>query len=260
MFFSKTLAYTALLFLAIALIGFKLSYLTEDILDRYAYLQASGQTGEESFFSSDPTRRQERLQVQKNVWMVKGGERLHLQINSKKSLLFLTPLIMREDFDEENSVEDTQSVNESLQAAKYAMIEHLEDMTCFMQEEIFYRYPNGKEATKQANGRFLLRGKDPRSKDSWIEADNAMIPMQFFRYMRAKHAMYDYQRDVFKAEAVDLWRFCVQGVDFQNSIDGIPPLLKGKASSVEFHMLKDDFQFHAERLKLSIYSTKGEDQ
>lgn len=133
----------------IVLAAFYWSGISPEDAKRYHELMADAGVKDEG--TGDPYQsKQERKRVQKDAFFMQGQERLRLRI------LAATAQIVLDHREEETQV-----------------IEHMNDVTCLMQEELYYLLPNGREASRQADGRLLIRHADPKLEASWADAKRA---------------------------------------------------------------------------------------
>lgn len=175
--------------------------------------------------------KQHRVNVQKDVIYNQGIFRLHICLKAKEAQMVL-------DRKEESS----------------ELIEHMKDVTCAMQEEIFYQLPDGREVVMDPNGRFLLKKANPELVESLVVADPADLkPVQVIRFLEANEASYFYQSDLFKASNVAITRFIAPGHKLQDSWKEKELLMKGIADSVDFSLNGKDLNFKAMKLKATLF-------
>lgn len=210
MHFLGTLITALILFCACAAYLF-LTLGSYDAQDRSDYekliLDQSG-AGEGKTYTS----RQQRVGLQKDVLFTANGSRLHLRLQSASAELAL-------------NYHDGQT----------DAVENMNDAVCYMQEELFYRLPDGREATRQQDGRLLLRRADPKDAASWLQADNfAVQTMQVVRQAKAATACYYYDDDLLAAREVALSRYIAAGHSIEQAVEQLEPLMNASAGSVEF--------------------------
>ena len=161
---------------------------------------------------------QHRNKIQKDLLFAQGNERLHLRLNSAEADMTV---------DHRNNSTD--------------LIEKMRGVTCLMQEELFYRLPDGREAILQSNGQLLVRAEGENNSSVWIDlSDSNPQPMQRIRYLEAEEATYSYKTSRLLADRVKIYRYILPGHVLPNSLSGEIPQLKGYAKAVEFSM--DDKQ------------------
>ncbi len=183
----------------------------------------------------DRTIRQQRGDVYKEIWLVRGKQRLRHSMHSKHSELVIV-----------NTDDGKQ------------MIENLGGVICFMQEELFYVLPNEEEAVLQPDGRLLLRDADSKESTSWVTGDrDGFVPMQVIRYLEADNGTYHYKTNAFVAREVKIRRFITAGHELVESIEGLDPLMVGVARAVEFSLGREDINFKAHHLKATFFTTRG---
>lgn len=139
------------------------------------------------------------------------------------------------------------------------IVEHLNNLRCDMQEELYYYLPDGREAIRHRNGKISIRYDDPEKESSWVDHDDVdeLIPYQRIRHIEADNATYYYGKDLLIAERVQLARYAVPGHEIVDSFDGVSPLMEGVAKSAQFSFVGEDVHFRAYRLKAKLYSSGG---
>lgn len=178
--------------------------------------------------------KQQRLKVQKDVLFAQGQDRLQLRLNAEDSQLVL-------DHDKDTEI-----------------IEHMNGVTCMMQEQVYWVLPDGREATLQSNGKLLIRNADPEEEISWLPKEaKGLKPMQVIRYLEADTASNHYKKDLFVAENVRISSYAVPGHHLVDKIDTKKPLMKGTAQAVEFSLSGRDLNFKAHQLKATLFSLPG---
>jgi hypothetical protein len=177
------------------------------------------------------TAQQKRRGVQKDVLFNQGNDRLQMRLISSESIMVL---------DHQDSGTE--------------ILEKMQDVKCFMQEEFFFVLPDGREALMQPNGKLLVRQSDSKDPSSWIEPNFPGIkPMQHVRYLEADNATYFYKSDRCLADKVKVSRYIAPGHDLLQSIDGLQPSMTGVAKKVEFSMAGKDLNFTAYQMKALFY-------
>lgn len=175
--------------------------------------------------------KQKRVKVQKDVMYYQGESRLHICLKAKEAQMVL-------DRQEESS----------------ELVEHMNGVTCSMQEEVFYELPDGREAVMHSDGRLLLKNANPENDESFVAFDLAQAkPMQIIRFMEADKASYFYQFDLFKASDVTITRFVAPGHQLQESWKDKKIMMKGVADSVHFSLNGKDLNFKATKLKATMF-------
>jgi hypothetical protein len=178
------------------------------------------------------TATQQHRQAHKDFWFMKNGQRLQLRLRSADTELVL------DHHDEQTEV-----------------LEHMRDVKCFLQEELYYVLPDGSEAIQQPDGQITLRHHEKNQILTQISDISQLKPMQIIRYMEADTATYYYQTDHFIAEHVKVSRFAAPGHALLESINGLKPMMSGIAQSVEFSLVGKDLNFTAYQLKATLHST-----
>lgn len=231
-FFPFTVALSLLIVLCTggALYKSLLSFSEEDIQE-YKTLRANTDPNYTSK-NAPYTATQQHSQAHKDIWFMDNGQRLHLLLRSAD-----TELILSHD-DQETEV-----------------VENMINMTCFMQEELYYELPDGREVLRQPDGQFVLRHAKNAKETSELDIKN-LKPMQVIRYMQADKASYFYQAERLEAENVKISRYIAPSHILINSLDGLTPLLKGVARSIEFSLANREIKFTAHQFKALLHSTK----
>lgn len=140
-----------------------------------------------------------RFNLRKDFYFTKGNERLQMWLKSASAELKL-----------------------ERQGGKNAVIEHMRDVTCYMQEEVYYAAPDK--------------------------------PMQIIRHLKADAASYHYQKDLFVAENVQISRYLIPGSTLvETGVEDNKLLMTGLAKRVEFSLNGSDPNFKAYQLKSSFY-------
>lgn len=200
--------------------------------DRKEYWVLMAQT--DPHLSQTPyTAKQHHHRVHKDIWFTKAGQRMQVRIYSADTELVLD----RQDQQTE-------------------VVEKMHGVTCYMQEELYFVLPDGREVIKLEDGTLKLRGSDPQKTGSLATIEQTELkPLQIIRYLEADTASYYYQTDRFLADDVKVSRFITEGHTLVESLDGLKPLMDGIASSVEFSLVGDDLLFTAQQLKATIRTT-----
>ncbi len=181
--------------------------------------------------SSPYTAHQQREGGQKNIFFMQEANRLQIQLTSQDSLLVLD--------NRENGLE---------------IVEKMQKVKCWMQEELYYLLPDGRELTKQSKGQFLIRNSDPNLKTSWIDPQNTENkPMQRLRYFEADFATYFYNGDKFVAEQVKIYTYTAPSHTLPGSFEDLEPTMTGRADSVEFSLSDKTIKFTAQHLKATFF-------
>jgi len=194
---------------------------------------------------SDPSKRlqapivasgkQERTNIRKTIIFSEPTGRLRLLMTSEKSELVFAQ-----------------------RGGKMEIVEHLDHISCDMQEELYYTLPDGREVIRQGNGKMLIREADPDEVDSWVDPlVQQLTPHQRVRHIEADSAVYYYASDLLVAERVDLLRYAADGHQLLESFDDSLLLMKGIAKSVQFSFVDKNIHFRAYRIEATLYSGGG---
>lgn len=219
--------------LALGIAFWRLGSVTEKDTNEYLQLMTDAESSHTAVQGAPYTAKQERQGIQKDMYFQKGTDRLHIQLISAQAQLVL----------------DHQDMHTYV-------VEEMRQVKCWMQEELFYVLPDGKEAFLQPNGQLLLRASDEKNLQSWISLDTPGVqPRSIIRYIEADEALYHYKDDRFEAHQVKITRYSIPGHQLKAMNDQATLLMKGTAGEVEFSLKsKDkDLNFKAYHLKANFY-------
>lgn len=132
---------------------------------------------------------------------------------------------------------------------KLQIIENMHDVHCYMQEELFYLLPNGREVKKTKEGTFVLKDKNES-----VETEESLLkPMQIIRVLDAAFASYTYSTDLFVAQNATVARYLLQGHTFTDDISQGKLMMNGIAQTIEFSLGGESLNFKAYQLKAKFY-------
>lgn len=226
---------TSLFIFFVCLVLWKVFLVTSEDQIAYAHLVQEANPINSSTKVGPYTAQQQRKGVQKDVLLMQGNERLQLRLTSQEAVMIF-----------DHQVDETQ------------LIEKMHGVKCWMQEELFYLLPDGREALLQDNGKLLIRHEDPQNRKGWVEASTKGVkPMQILRYLEADDAVYFYKSEQVVAENVQVSRFILPGHTLIDDLTSYKPHIKGKAKKVEFSLSGKEINFKAYQLKAS-FSGKGD--
>lgn len=236
MCFSKYVFIALVIFIAvIAIFVFKLIIPGEQDALTYQKLVESQDPNHLEKTAHPYKAKQERELLQKDILFSQKNERLQIRLLSERGELVL-------DHHDD----------------KTELIEHMNDVKCYMQEEIFYILPDGREALLQEDGRLLVKHADPQEPGSWSSPEGVGVkPMQMIRYMEAATATYYYENNLFTAENVIISRYLVSGHWLSEFDPSSKPMMSGIAESVQFNLSGKGFNFKAHQLKAKFYQSRG---
>lgn len=203
----------------------------EDILDYQALMKFSGED-KNVIPETSYTLNQSRQRVRKDIVFVEGGDRKKLRLTSAKADVIV------------DKVNRNTMVDEKLM-----------DVCCWMQEEVYYKLQDGREAKRQPDGKLLLRKSKPEEAEEWI--DETMVqaePWQKLRFMQADVAYYSYSSEILDAEQVRILRYQLPGHELPDSIEGLIPMLDGVADAVSFSLGGKELNFKATKFKATVNS------
>lgn len=190
--------------------------------------------------SSDPSAngqefklevRQTRVDNKKEAWWSRNHQRFHFQLSSTHSELVFTQ-----------------------QGRDSKTVEYLNGVHCAMQEELFFRLPDGKEVIRKED-EFIM--KNPPRTSLSTEQIAELIPVQQIRTFDADRAVYHYRTQQFSAEQVDLARFTAPGQVLLCPQPVEKRIMSGLAQSIEFSVNARKPNFQAHHLKATFFSNKG---
>lgn len=223
------------LFVLTGIFFFRMGRVTDSEIQEYKMLMENAESYHSSAKQTPYTAHQDRERIQKDLFFYKGNDRLQIRLIADEAQLVL-----------DHQEADTQ------------VIEHMHNVKCAMQEELYYKLPNGKEASRQSDGRLLLRQGNPQDPASWITLDlPGLMPMQIIRFIDANDATYEYKTDRFVADNVRISRYAIPGHQLREVGQQAAPLMSGTAKHVEFSLKNEgrDFNFKAHQLKAAFHDT-----
>lgn len=202
-----------------------------DDQDRLAYHRLShsldGSETERAF-----TSRQQRRGLQKDILFFDKGQHLQMSLRSDLAELALDH-----------------------HDGKVDIVENMSGVTCYIQEELLYRLPDGGEATKQEDGRLLIKHANREDLSSWVSLDTPGVEaVQIVRFLEADTAFYYYKNDKLVAEKVKISRYMAPGHSIDEASTEITPIMRGVAAWVEFNLKGKEANFKAYQLKAKFYS------
>ncbi len=182
-----------------------------------------------SKISSSTTKEQpvrhQRHGIQKDIFFLNDNQRMQLRIKGVDAELVLNPDI----------------------------VEIMHDVVCLMQEELYYLLPDGQELVTSPNGKYLIRGADPKKSSTWVVPDESQLkPMQEIRYLEADTATYHYKKELLIADTVNFARYIVPGHQLVETVEGLEPSMTGEAEAVEISLLGKEMSFKAHKLKAKM--------
>ena len=141
---------------------------------------------------------------------------------------------------------------------KLQIIENMNDVQCYMQEELFFLLPDGREVSKTKEGLFYLKGKDPLQNEAHVETEETLLqPMQLVRTLEAKRASYNYSTDLFVARHATIAQYLLPGHQFTGNTINAKQLMNGIAQKVEFSLAGETINFKAYQLKAQFHPTES---
>lgn len=235
----RSLRFSAAMWLGLSLIAlcWALFYLTMghySQADKLAYDEMISGEAKEAKVPETQTSRQLRTGMQKSVYFNDGDQHLELRIASAASELAF----------EKNG-------------RHVEIVEHLHDVTGWLQERLYYVLPDGREATLQGNGRLLIKGSNPKDLSSWASVnDPGVVLQQSLLILKAKNAVYHYKDEQFAAENVEMWRYLAPGHHINTDLKEAKLMAHGVATGIELSLAGKglDFLAHNFNAKYSLPS------
>lgn len=219
----------------LAFLFWKIAIINPQDEQEYQRLIADSESTKTNLAQNSSQARQERRAVQKDFLFNKDNKRLQMNLKADESDLVL----------------DQQDFHARL-------IEHMKNVKCVMQEELFYQTVEGQDVEKLPDGRLFIRALNPEDPASYLDPSTPNLkPVQIVKKIEADQAEYHYKGDRFVAEKVKIARYLLAGhqlsdIDWQAKL-----LMNGTAGKVEFALQgeKKDFNFKAYQLKATFYET-----
>lgn len=202
----------------------------EDNNEYLSLLLASNPAQVGSVEEAPYTARQKRYGVQKDFTYERNGMPLKVSLQSVEAELVL------------NRQEKATQLSENMR-----------ELRVLMQEELFYQFPDGREALLHSSGKLFFRNAPLDKSESWISFEkNDLQPMQVVRYLQADSGSYSYKSDKCTAQHVIVEKYIVTGHELRDNFEGAQVIMKGVADHVEFLMTGDDPHLTIHSLKASI--------
>lgn len=226
-----------LLVVLLAAVFWHMAFITESDEKEYHRLMADAESSHSSSQGTPYTARQERQGIQKDMFFHKANNRLQIRLTADNAQLVLDH-----------------------QDAHTYIVEHMQQVKCMMQEELYYILPDGREASPQPNGQLLIRSANENDQASWLPSDTpGLQPMEIIRYIEADDAEYHYKDDRFVAHSVKITRYRMPTHHLQKIDEQARPLMKGNAKKVEFSLKgkNADLNFKAYHLKATVFDEAG---
>lgn len=175
--------------------------------------------------------KQQRTKVQKDLLFTENENRMQLRLIAESSQMVL------DHHDQSTEI-----------------VEHMNQVVCHMQEELYYTLPNGDEAIISKDNKLILRNHDPKDAKSHVSKDTpGLKPMQIVRVLEADVGAYYYKSDLFHAENVKIQRFIMDGHEFTTGLTQTKKIMNGIADSAQFSLDGKNMNFKANKLKATFY-------
>lgn len=132
------------------------------------------------------------------------------------------------------------------------ILEHLEQLTCTMQKELFFMTKSGDELVADGKGGF----KDRKGKPVNVDIVS-LKPMQVARLVIADKAVYDYNNEKLVADHPTVFEYKLEGHQFPESFSSATQMIRGVAENAELSFDNGEMVFHAKRLKARYFPNGG---
>ena len=197
-------------------------YTDEDIA---SYQAMMAESTHENNLDHAITSQHFRKDLQKDVFIARDNAMLQLRLRSKEAWFSLERMNGKTD-----------------------IVETLRDVSCWLQEDLLYRFSNGLVVTTQDS--FWL---------AIIPAAVAMhaIPQQRLVYLEANKATYDYEEEKFVADDAKIWRYVMEGHALTELVEKQKALISGFAQHVVISFGKQGVIFKAEGFKATLLTPQG---
>lgn len=185
--------------------------------------------------SETQVSKQRRTGLQKNIFFNDHHQHLELKLRSAYSELAL---------------EKTDRHIE--------IVEYLQDVTCWLQESVYFVLPDGRQAFQQLDGRLLIKGSDPKEEASWISVNTpGLISEQMILILKAENATYQYKGELFVAKDVKVLRYITPTHVLEEIPAGSKLITDGIASKVEFSLAGKGLDFKSDNFKAKFSLKPG---
>lgn len=129
------------------------------------------------------------------------------------------------------------------------VVEHLEQVCCWYQEELFYRFADGSTlSTQEPLGGALAP----------VAVAFHAQPRQRLLYLEADLAVYNYQLQNFIAKDARLWRYELPGHQLEEQVDKAHALFSGVADQVDISFGDHGILFQAGGFKAILSPTESQ--
>lgn len=123
------------------------------------------------------------------------------------------------------------------------VIEAMDDVTCWLQEDLMYRFPDGTVVSTQ-DASWAARQPEAVAQKA--------TPIQKVVYLEADKATYDYEKETFVADDARLWRYIASGHTLTERVDKKGALISGVADHVTISLGTEGMAFKATGFKATI--------
>jgi hypothetical protein len=167
--------------------------------------------------------KQQRVNLHKEILFTKGLDRLQMRLTGTYADLIVDHQEQQTDF-----------------------LEHIYNVACDIQEEIYYQMPDGRKLSSSQEGQLSASDKPAQ-----------LIPMQVVRSIKADMATYNYSRDSLVAENVNIERYTAPGHKLVDASEQRTLLMRGTAQWAEFSLSEHGRSFNVYQLKAALYPPGG---
>jgi hypothetical protein len=174
-----------------------------------------------------------RKQVVKTIWLTEGaGERVV------------------------ELVSESSEIDIHVKKARTQLVETFYQVHGLVQQELFYRLPDGTDLIVGATGNLVTRANKPTQ---YSVEDSSLEPRQRFRYFEAKRAVYDFHKQSLIAYEVTFWNYSASSHLLQRQFFDLAPEAIGQARRLTLHFSSRSFMplFQAENLDIRMLKEGG---
>jgi hypothetical protein len=132
------------------------------------------------------------------------------------------------------SAENAEMVYEQ-DGEKKVIVENMEHVRCYIQEELYYLSPDGQKVLTVPQGAL------------------GYLPKQTVRYVEAEFAKYHYTTETLEASQVSMFQYTASGHSLPRSLDGYEYGKKGKAETAVISMVDGALTFKAQSYEGAVF-------
>lgn len=171
--------------------------------------------------------KQQRIGLQKNIFFNHDNQRLELRLNSARSELALEKSDRHID-----------------------IVEHLQEVTCSLQERVYFVLKDGRQAFSRGEGMLWIEGTHPDDFASLIpENTTGLLKEQVVLVLKAKDAVYHYKGQLLVANKVEVMRYIISSHHLKELPLDAKLISNGIASKVEVSLAGKKWDFKADNVE-----------